>query len=120
MDIRRTITLIDNAYHAQVSVESLTVVDQDAVARFGQWPIDLGGVFDDGEGLEFELPLQVRYFPTQRVAKSIFYISDALAADRTLLWVDTIVQRLVEAQAAALGKDPRNILDTITTYPEIV
>lgn len=119
MQLRETLSLIDGQYHTQVVVESLTAEEQEALAKFGGWSIDIGGEFDDGQGLSFTLPTTIRLFPQQFPVKRLFDRQDqADANDRAALWLTTVVGRITTAQTAALGLDPGEEFDEVRTYPE--
>lgn len=120
MDLRETLTLIDGQYHTQVVVESLTDQEQEALAKFGGWSIDLGGEFDDGQGLTFSLPHKIRLFPQQFPTKRLFDRRDYDDANaRAELWLTTVVARINSARTTALAKDPGTEFDDLNTYPVV-
>lgn len=120
MDLRETISLINNQYHTSVVVESLTAEEQGAISKFGQWLIDLGSDFDDQQGLTFSLPQKIRFFPLQFPVKQLFDRQDyADANDRAGLWLSTVVDRINNARTAALAKDPGTEFDDLNTYPAV-
>lgn len=119
MQLRVILNLIDEQYHSQLSVESLTAEEQQALSQFGPWLVDLGGEFDDQQGLTFTLPHTNRQLPQQFPVKRLFDLKDDQDANaRAVLWLETLITRITDARTQALAKTPGTEFDEVRTYPE--
>lgn len=119
MDIKSTIRLTNNVYHAEIDLYELTLVEQDVINKFGEPTIDCGGSFDDQMGLTFTLDTDERKFPSQFPCKKSWdradYPSDA--DDRAALWRDTIKTRIDTAVTALRALTYDNLGTEIAPVP---
>jgi hypothetical protein len=95
--------------------------EAEAVRRFGEPTIDVGGEFDDGDALTYTLAADDRKFPSQFPVKKIFSLEDYTTTtnDRAVLFRDTIRTRITDAitdlRAQAVGSTGREISNIDTT-----
>ncbi len=118
MNLREQISIIGNQYKIALSVDALTVDEQNALSRFGDWEIDLGGDFEDiaDAGFTFTLNNRERLFPAQFPVQQLFSADDADVARTAEVWLANVIARIVVLQTAALNKDTTTIKDEIVTY----
>lgn len=112
MQIESTIRLSNNAYHSEVSLISLTPVEEEAINHVGAPTVECGGAFGTtgttgatGTNTYFELDSNSRAFPTQFPVKYSFSLLDypvgttapPNAATRADVWRDAIISRVTTA-----------------------
>lgn len=118
MDIKSTIRLVDNVYHAEIDLYELTLVEQDVINKFGEPTVDCGGSFSDGGGLSFTLDTNNRKFPSGFPVKESWDLDDfADSADRAALWRDTVKTRIDTAVTALRAKTYSNLGTEIDPVP---
>ncbi len=112
MQIESTIRLSSNTYHSEITLNSLTPVEEEAINSFGAPTVECGGEFGTtgttgatGTNTYFELDANSRAFPTQFPVKYSFSLLDypvgttapPNAATRADVWRDTIIERVTTA-----------------------
>ena len=122
MEIISNIRLVSNTYEVEIDLAQggLTPVEAEAIRQFGEPVTETGGEFDNGSGLEFELPEADRKFPSQFPVKAVFSLADnANANARAILFKDTIIQRLttsvIDIRELSAGITGREIINIDTT-----
>lgn len=112
MQIESTIRLSSSSYHSEVSLISLTPVEEEAINHFGAPSVECGGEFGTtgttgatGTNTYFILDDNSRAFPTQFPVKYSFSLLDypvgttapPNAAQRADIWRDAIIARVTTA-----------------------
>jgi len=103
MQFQISVTPSARIYYASCGLDTqngagLTPVEQDALAAEGEPAVQVGGSLDDGQGLAYDLPGKLLYFPSQFPATQVFSLDDfADAKARAMLWVNTLQTRVDEA-----------------------
>lgn len=98
MKIRKYFSLDNDVYKVAFYTQDWSQGDKDLMAEFGEPEIDLGGNFDDGGALEFDLPSNLVTIMSASPFTQDFDIRDeADSEDRAELWATTIAARLVSA-----------------------
>jgi len=120
MEIEVRIDLINRSYRVQVGLTGapgtpLSPVEYQAIQRFGEPVVQLGGTFTAG-GLTFTLPAATARFPSQFPVNQIFSLDDfADAAARATLFRNTMESRIVAARDAVVSASPGVTGHFITT-----
>ncbi len=117
MELRETLTLIDNQYHASVALVTLTDDERRALIEFGDLKIAVGGFFGNAQ-VQFTIDERDRTFPSQFPVKVLFDLRDSeQAAAKAGLWIQTVRDRILAERDALLSTPRGTIFDTITNYP---
>lgn len=119
MRLLEQINLVNNAYHVVVTPVEFEGREPEVLAQYGQWPVDCGGLFASNDPpVEFTLPSNVRLFPQAFPHKQIFPLQEhADANDRAIVYLETLVARLLEARDAALSRNPGVLRSEYVDYP---
>lgn len=119
MKLREQVSIVGNNYHARVELSELTVAETNALARFGDFTVDIGGDFesDTDTDVVFTLPTSVRFFPSQFPVQQLFSATDVDAAEKADTWIETVVDRILTERDLAVAKDVTAIRDEIVDYP---
>jgi hypothetical protein len=114
MLLQTNIELKAGIYKATLYVVTLSTVEKEALARFPEPTIELGGEIPT-EGAPFTLPPNQRLFPSQFPAiKSWAYsVENGQYAEA---WLTEIKTRVVDAVTELLGQDIGPVGITQTTY----
>jgi hypothetical protein len=114
MQLRIYVNPVKKVYTASVTILGVTGEEADAIGRFGPLEIEVGGSFDDGEGLTFDLPTKtLNLYGTRadKVEHKFDMGDDADAGERAVLYVDTIKARITAARDVIVALDKSYIKD---------
>lgn len=119
MRLLEQIKLVNNAYHVVVTLVELEGREPDVISQYGQLPVDCGGLFvSSNPSVEFTLDSNVRLFPQSFPHKQIFSLQEhADANDRAVVYLETLVNRILEARDEALEKNPGVLRSEYVDYP---
>ena len=119
MRLLEQIKLIDSEYHVVLTLVELEGREPDVIAQYGHWPVDCGGLFlAQDPSVEFTLPPNVRLFPQSFPHKQIFSLQEHADANaRAIVYLETLVHRILEARDEALAKNPGVIRSEYVDYP---
>jgi hypothetical protein len=119
MQLREQVTIVGNTYRARIELSTLTVDETNALARFGDLSVDVGGDFesDTDTDVVFTLPTSTRFFPSQFPVQQLFSADDVDAAEKSDTWIMTVVDRILTERDLAVAKDATAIRDEIVDYP---
>jgi hypothetical protein len=119
MKLREQISIVGGQYKARIEVSELTASETNAISRFGDLVVNLGGDFtsDTDTDVVFSLPSEERFFPSQFPVQKVFDAADSDAAEKADTWIETVVDRLLTARDEAIDKDASAIRDEIVDYP---
>lgn len=118
MNLKRSVSLINRIYRAEVSLDgALTELELTRLRQFGDVTINIGGDFAYGEGGELVLDTDNRKFPREKSFVRGFQIDgDADANAKANAWAAEVEARLVAALDATVGLNPGNCPTVITSY----
>ena len=108
MKIRSFRDLLNGVFRVSVRTEDWSQDDNRLMAQYGEPEIDVGGVFDLGEGADFELPSKLVRIASE--CPLIFVAVDRRdhedARDRALAWETRIVSDITDAVALLRDHGP--------------
>lgn len=119
MRLLEQIKLVNNEYHVVLTLVELEGREPEVLAQYGQWPVDTGGLFVANDpSVEFVLATNVRLFPQSFPHKQIFSLSEAPDANnKALVYLETLVNRILEARDTALSRHPGVLRSEYVDYP---
>ena len=125
MKIHSNIDIVNDLYRAEIWIKEVSPVEQEAIDRFGEPVIDVGGDFTGsatrpGEGsptaTTFTLPSKNYYLPTTFPVQQTFSLTDFADADvRAEVYRQTIVTRIGSARTTILARASAFVGETLVT-----
>lgn len=126
MKLAITSRKVSNVFHVEINLadrDGFTPVEIEAVANGGEPLIECGGdIVVEGEGaIEFTLPTDERYFPSQFPVKQKFSADDFEDAyERSAAWKSVVKQRIqlgIATKRAATVYPSGTDIEDINTMP---
>jgi len=126
MKIDSSIEIVNDVYVTQVGVPSVSPVEQEALNKFGDPVVDVGGVFTgtltrpsggDPVAVSFTLPSKLYSLPSTFPVQQAFSLADypEEADVRAEVYRQTIVARISSARVTLLAKEANWVGETLTT-----
>ena len=114
MKIDSSVDVVANVYLANVAVQSVTPVEQEALDQFGEPVVDVGGSFSGsltrpGAGsptaVTYTLPSKLYRLPTNFPVQQAFSLDDSASSDvMAEVYRTTIIARISSAKTTLLAK----------------
>ena len=125
MKINSRIEIIDDEYLTLVGIQAVSPTEQEAIDRFGEPVVDVGGSFTGsltrpGAGaptaVAFTLPSKQYYLPSTFPVHQTFSLADYEDADvRAEVYRQTIVARIGSARTTILARAANFVGETLVT-----
>lgn len=117
MKLREVIQLVNGKYHVGIYNTSLEDVETEALARFGELLVSVGGtILDPDTAYTFDLPEADRLFPSQFPIIRVFD-EEPEGDEKAQAYLKVIVARIIAARDVVLAKDTTVLTDTTNEYP---
>jgi hypothetical protein len=125
MKIYSNIEIVNDAYVAQVGIQAVSPTEQEALDRFGEPAVDVGGSFTGSltrpgdvspTAVAFILPSKQYYLPSTFPVQQTFSLADFEDADvRAEVYRQTIVVRIGSARTTILARAANFVGETLVT-----
>ena len=125
MKIHSSVELVSDTYLATVGIQAISPVEEEAIARFGEPVVEVGGTFTGsltrpGAGaptdVSYVLPARQYSLPTNFPVQQAFSLLDYVDADvRAETFRTTILARITAARSALLARVANYVGETLST-----